>query len=134
AHGTLSLVDDIGQLRERIRFYNGDLGELAEPIDLRPGDGYELRGDEWWKVRFSKLAFRSRFTLSEKVAIKTAIAAGNFVTASIYDDLMVADFIDVTDPSTIQALGALASDVGGQVVTPERAAEILAGEKYVGES
>lgn len=127
AKGTLSLVGDIDQLRERIRFYNGKLGELATIEDLRPGDDYDLIDGQWVKRRFSKLAFFNLFTMAEKVTFKTVIAAGNMVAGVIHDSLTMADYIDVADPATVEALYGLASEAGGNVITPERAAEILAG-------
>ena len=134
ANGTLSLVSDIDQLRERIRLYHGDLGELATIEDLRPGQDYDLIDGRWVRHRFSKLAFFSLFTMTEKVTFKTVIAGGNMVAGVIHDSLTMADYIDVTDPATVEALRGLASEAGGQVITPERAAEILAGVEYVYES
>ncbi len=127
AGGILSLVDNLDELRQRIRLYHGDLGELATIEDLCPGDDYDLIGDQWVRRRFSKLAFFNLFTMNEKVAFKAAIAGGNLVAGVIHDSLTMADFIDVTDPATVEALHGLASETGGQVITAERAAEILAG-------
>lgn len=132
--GILSLVDDLDQLRDRIRFYNGSLGELATVFDLSPGDEYDLVDNQWVRHRFSKLAFFNLFTMTEKVTFKKAIAGGNMVAGVIHDSLTMADYIDVTDPVTVEALYGLTGEAGGAVITPERAAEILAGVPYVTES
>ena len=125
---------DLECLRETIRYYGGSLGGLAEISDLNPGPDYDLAGDRWVRHRFSKLAFFSLFTMAEKVTFKTVIAGGNMVAGVIHDSLTMADYIDVTDPATVEALYGLASEAGGQVITQARAAEILAGVEYVHES
>ena len=123
-------MDNLDQLRDRIRLYGGELGELTTIEDLRLGDDYDLVDGQWVRHRFSKLAFFNLFTMAEKVTFKTVIAGGNMVAGVIHDSLTIADFIDVTDPATIEAVYGLASHAGGRVITTERAAEILAGVPY----
>lgn len=52
-HGTLSLVDDVDQLRARIKLYGGDLGELATAEDLqkRFTDGIQIHLDDFARTR-----------------------------------------------------------------------------------
>lgn len=95
-----------------------------------PGPEYRWDGSKWVKWRFSKLAFYSLFTLSERIALKTAISGGNAIAAVIDDSLKLAEFISIDDLDTINVIQTLTSEMGGNVLTPERAAEILAGVKY----
>jgi hypothetical protein len=68
------------------------------------------------------LAFRDRLTEGEKLALYTAAAAS--LELRIYlDDLNAAQEVDLDSPRTVGGLQAL---VATGILTPERAAEILA--------
>lgn len=78
-------------------------------------------------VVFSKLQFRTRFTLGELVAIEimrlTDPDASIRATLNVLaDNMSVADEIDITDPRTIYGLGVLQSF---GLLTAERVTEIL---------
>ena len=71
----------------------------------------------------TRLAFRNRFSMAEKVALYTAAASPQGLPIKIYlDDLASATFIDLTRPDTIYGLNVLAS-IG--ILTPARVTEIL---------
>jgi len=79
------------------------------------------------QVVFSKLQFRSRFTLNELVAIEimrlTDPDASIRATLNVLaDNMAVAEEIDITDPRTIYGLGVLQSF---GLLTAERVTEIL---------
>lgn len=130
--GILSLVDDLDQLRERIRLYNGSLGELATIEDLRPGRDYDLVDDQWVRHRFTKKAFLLLCGISQVAALNAAINAGNTLAKTVHDLLAVSDYIDVTDPDTIQLVQLLTTTEAGSVLTAKQAAEILKGVPYDG--
>ena len=68
----------------------------------------------------TKLNFLNRFTMSERVTIR---ASSDPVVKDIMNLLEVADYVDVTDPNTVQGVGYL-SAVG--LIQSSRIAEILA--------
>lgn len=112
--------------------WDSQTGKWTYKAELdRPGDDYDFMGGQWVKIRFTKLAFFNLFTMAEKMTFKTVIAGGNMAAAVIHDSLTMAEYIDVQDPATIQALHVLADDSGGSVLTPDRAGEILAGVPHV---
>lgn len=132
AGGTLSLVSDLDQLRERIRFYGGLLGELATIEDLRPGDDYDLVDGQWMRHRFTKKDFLLLCGIAQVAALNTAINAGNALAKTVHDLLSVSDYIDVTDPDTTALVNLLTTAEAGSVLTAKQAAEILKGVPYDG--
>lgn len=73
------------------------------------------------KMRLTRLAFRTRFTSSELVALYTAMQ-GNIMLQIINDNLLAATYIDLNRTETINAVYYISS-LG--VVTMERAQVIL---------
>lgn len=129
ANGALSLVSDIDQLRDRIRLYNGNLGELATIEDLRPGDDHELVDGQWMKARFSKKEFLLWCGLEQIIKLN-ATRQVNPMAETVYTLLMAAEFIDVTDPATVQMVQLLATEAAGEILSAEDVARILAGVKH----
>ncbi len=125
----LSQVPDEEALRDRIRFYGGDLGPLATLEDRRPGDDYDLIDGRWVKVRFSKKDFLLWCGLEQVVKLN-ATRQSNPTTETVYTLLMAAEFIDVTDPATVRMVQLLAMEAAGEVLTAEDVTRILAGEDY----
>lgn len=75
------------------------------------------------RTRLTRLEFRNLFTQSEKQALYTA--AQSSVDVQIYlDDVNAAQYIETTDASTVNGLGAL---VAAGILTQARADEILEG-------
>jgi hypothetical protein len=79
------------------------------------------------QVIFSKLQFRSRFTLQELVAIEVMRlndpdATIRATLTVLADNMAVADEINITDPRTIYGLGVLQSF---GLLTSQRVTEIL---------
>jgi hypothetical protein len=73
------------------------------------------------QTKLTRLQFRSRFTSSEKAVIYSAADAS--ISVKIWlDDLAVAEFIDLSDPSTIAAVQGL--EAAG-LISAGRATEIL---------
>lgn len=133
--GILSLVGDLDQLRERIRLYNGKLGELAEIEDQRPGDDYDLVDSQWVRHRFTKKDFLLLCGIPRVAALNAAINAGNVLAKTVHDLLFASEYIDVTDPDTVQMVQLLTTAEAGSVLTAEQATDILKGTIYdTGES
>jgi hypothetical protein len=77
------------------------------------------------KTRYSKLEFRSRFTLEEQVALDLASIGATVPAATlrvILASWAAADFINLDDPRVAQGIGLIAQS---GLLTPARAAEIL---------
>jgi len=75
------------------------------------------------RTRLTRLEFRNLFTQAEKQALYTA--AQSSVDVQIYlDDVNAAQYIETTDASTVNGLGAL---VAAGILTQARADEILLG-------
>jgi hypothetical protein len=79
------------------------------------------------QTRFSRLAFRSRFTLQELVTIEAARLSNPSITVRatlqvLTDNLMAAELVDITDERTILGVETLVS-MG--LLTQDRANEIL---------
>lgn len=94
--------------------YNAVTGEFTAPPDMGTDPGQRT---------ISVLAFRSRFTPDEKVAIYTA--AKSSVEIQIWlDDLAAAqnNEVNLDDPRTIDGANALE---GAGLIGPGRAAEVL---------
>ena len=102
-----------------------------DPAEFNPGPDYEKRGDEWWKIRFSKKDLLLLCGIQQVIALNTAINSGNALAKTVHDLLFASEFIDVTDPATVQMIEMLASETAGSVLTNDDAARILQGVKYV---
>lgn len=95
------------------------------------GKQYNPDTQEWSTVysapsairRISKVAFRNRFTLAEKVAIYTAAKTDPLVQIMIDDIAAVTTGVDLDFPSLVDGLGYL---VQTGILTTERAAEMVA--------
>lgn len=112
-------------------------GEMTRP-DYIPEDdpdskmGKMWTGTEWLDLPepepvpetvFSRLAFRTRFTFDERIAMETATHP---VMLVIKGDFAACEFVDITDPRTVQAVQAMTVYPEGQpLLTPTRAQEIL---------
>jgi len=72
-------------------------------------------------TRLTRLEFRNRFTQAEKQALYTA-AESNIDIRIYLDDLAAAEYVDVSDPTTIASINSLAP----AIIAPERVDEILA--------
>jgi|GEM_PF-2976333 len=107
-----------------------EVREAPEPAPASPGDDYIFRDGDWWKLRFSKKDFLLLCGLPQIVKLNTAISAGNALAQTVHDLLFAADYIDVTDPATIQMVQMLTTEAAGSVLTAEQAAAILQGVKY----
>jgi hypothetical protein len=70
--------------------------------------------------KLTKLAFRSRFTFAERMALDTSTAPEIIV---LRNDLSVAEYVDLDYPDIDFGLSLL---VAKSIITPERKAEILA--------
>ena len=106
-----------------------ELHPPQEP-EFNPGPDYEKRGDDWWKVRFSKKDFLLLCGIPQVIKLEAVISAGNSTAKAVHTLLMAADYIDVTDPATVQMVGLLATEAAGNVLTAEDAARILQGVKH----
>lgn len=102
---------------------------VPEP-ELSPGPDYEKRGENWWQIRFSKKDFLLLCGVPQVIKLEAVKASGNAAAQAVYTLLMASEYIDVTDPATIQLLEMLASSDAGNVLTAEDAARILQGVKY----
>jgi len=105
-----------------------------DPADFNPGSAYEKRSGQWWKIRFSKKDFLLLCGLNQVAALNTAINNKNALAKTVHDLLFASDFIDVTDPATIQMVHILASPEAGAILSAEQAAEVLKGQLYEEES
>ncbi len=79
------------------------------------------------------LAFRLRFSTSERVALKAASSAGTMAAASVavsMEDILSAGYINLDHPETIS--GVIALEQAG-LLANGRASEILAPPVYSGE-
>ncbi len=101
-----------------------------EPAPFNPGPEYVERADGWWKIRFSKKDFLLLCGVPRVVALNTAIAGGNMLAKTVHDLLFAAEYVDVTDPDTVQMIRLLTTPDAGSVLTAEQAAAILTGVKY----
>ena len=109
-------------------------GQWVYRLELdSPGGDYSLIDGRWIKVRFSKKDFLLLCGIPQVAALNGAINAGNLMAKTIHDLLFAAEYIDVTDPATIQMVGLLASETAGHVLTQEQAATILQGVPHVAE-
>lgn len=94
------------------------------------GKQYNPDTQEWSTVysapsairRISKVAFRNRFTLAEKVAIYTAAKTDPLVQIMMDDIAAVNTGVDLDFPSLTEGLGYLVQ-IG--IITAERAAEMV---------
>lgn len=75
------------------------------------------------RTRLTRLEFREQLTGAEKVAIYTA-AESNVQVRIWLDDLAAAEYVELTDQRTIDAVNALEA---ATLIGAGRAAEILAG-------
>lgn len=73
------------------------------------------------ETRLSKLSFRNRFTLEEKVALEEA-RASNAMLRVFLDDISSADFIDLEDEAVITGVTFLETD---GLIAAGRSKEIL---------
>lgn len=73
------------------------------------------------RSRLSAREFRMRLTQAEQMAIRAASLV-NMAVGLVYDDFTAADYIDVTNPATIDGVNIYADN---DLVRPERVAEIL---------
>ncbi len=105
----------------------------AGSVDFYLGPDYEKRGDDWYKIRFTKKEFLLLCGL-EKVAALNAGAKENPMLAAVHDILMASEFIDVSDQDTIRLVGLLASEAGGNILSAVDTARIFGGLKYVPEN
>lgn len=99
--------------------------------EFNPGPDYEKRGEDWWKVRFSKKDFLLLCGVPQIIKLEAVIAGGNATAGAVHTLLMAAEYVDVTDSATAQMVGLLASESAGKVLTAEDAARILQGVKHV---
>lgn len=105
--------------------YEADLSSLGgvEPLRTwRNADGtYTVQMPDGWTPpgRLTKLAYSLRFSLEERIAIRSS---EDPIVADIQHLLSLAEYVDVTDPVTVQGVEYLES-VG--LLAPGRAAEIL---------
>jgi len=108
-------------------------GWTVEPPEppFTPGPEYEQRGEEWWKVRFSKKDFLLLCGIPQVAKLNVAVAAGNALAKTVHDLLMASEYIDVTDPDTGQMVQLLTTEAAGSVLTADQAETILKGTKYV---
>ena len=68
------------------------------------------------------------------MALNQAINSGNPLAKTIHDLLVTSEYIDVTDPATIQMVGLLATEAAGSVLSESQAAQILQGVPYVADA
>ena len=113
-------------------FTVGEWNELHPPQEPEwsPGPDHEKCGEDWWKVRFSKKDFLLLCGIPQIAALNT-VRRDNAMAETVYTLLMAADFIDVTDPATVQLVGLLATGSAGNVLTAADVARILQGVKHV---
>ena len=103
-----------------------------DELKARLGNDYVQRDDGgFYKIRYTKKDFLLRCGLPQVVALNRIIAEGNALAKTVHDLLFASDYIDVTDPATIEMVGLLTTEAAGPVLTEARAAEILHGEPYV---
>jgi len=104
---------------------------VSIPDDVQPGylfDGTDFTAptpapEPTHRTRLTRLEFRNLFTQAEKQALYTA--AQSSVDVQIYlDDVNAAQYIETTDASTVNGLGAL---VAAGILTQARADEVLEG-------
>lgn len=98
----------------------------------RPGVGWRYEDNKWLiplgesgapSMIITRLAFRNRFTMSEKAVLYTAAATPQGVGLKVYlDDLAAATFVDLSRADTIASVNYLAT-LG--IITSARATEIL---------
>jgi len=100
------------------------------PAMFHPGSDYDKCGEDWWKVRFSKKDFLLLCGVPQIIRLEAAIASGNAAAKAVHTLLMAAEYIDVTDPATVQIVMMLASDATGNVLSTEDVSRILQGVKY----
>ena len=94
-----------------------------------PGTDYSFKDGAWCKTRFTKKEFLLLCGL-DKVASLNAGAKENPMLAAVHDILMASEFVDVTDKDTMQLVGLLASDGGGNILSTADRNRILSGVKY----
>ncbi|UQZ87877.1 hypothetical protein C4J81_04645 [Deltaproteobacteria bacterium Smac51] len=112
----------------------GWLAELPEP-EFTPGVDFEKRDDgNWYRIRYTKKGFLLLCGLMKVAALNAAINAGNDMAKTAHDLLFASEYIDVTDPDTIQLVEILTTAKAGNILTDEDAARVLAGELYGGEN
>lgn len=99
-------------------------------IITSPGPEYQLREDGWHKTIFTKKDFLLRCGLAKVAALNGAINSGNVMAKTVHDLLFASEYIDVTDPATVQLVNLMATEGLNSIFTAEEAAAILAGEKY----
>ena len=91
------------------------IGWIFTGCALVPPAGYQN------SMKITKLAFRSRFTFAELVAIQTAQQT-NIPLQVLNDNLAVATYIDLTRQDTVGGVNML---VAFGLLTPARAQQIL---------
>lgn len=108
-------------------------GQAWIPCDdsVQPGDLYDPAtgftpappAEPTPRTRLSPLEYRQQFTFDEKAALYTA-AESDPIVRMLIDDVAAAEYIELTDPQTVQGLQYLAS-IG--VIAPHRIDVILIG-------
>lgn len=93
-------------------------------------NAYEKRGDDLYKIKFTKKEFLLWCGLENIVKLNSAIVSGNMMAKTVHDLLFAAEYIDVTDADTKQMVNLLATEASGSVLTVEEARRILDGELY----
>lgn len=127
----LTNLDELGIC---LRFYGYPLGELAETQDQIGDDlaNCEQRGEDWFKIRFSKKDFLLWFGDDniEMIIELTEDKDSPFWKKARRILMLItsADYISVIDPDTIMLVQAL-TDLG---LPQEEADRILAGKLYKG--
>lgn len=73
--------------------------------------------------RITRLAYRNRFSLAEKVAMKTS---SDPVVRVMEDDLMAATFVNLDDPATVAGIDYLVTSAEFPTIDAGRMAALLA--------
>ena len=94
------------------------------------GQDYQRQGDGWMKIRFTKKEFLLWCGVENIVKLNAAIAGGNMLAKTAHDLVFAAEYIDVTDPDTVQLVQLLTTEAAGAQLAPAEAARILAGKPY----
>lgn len=98
--------------------------------EFNPGPDYQKIDGAWVKTRFSKKDFLLLCGIPLVTALNTAINAGNALAKTVHDLLFASEYIDLTDPATIQMLQLLTTAEAGGVLTEAQAQTILKGVIY----
>jgi hypothetical protein len=98
---------------------------VEDDADVSPGDAFDEEHSTFTPVRrelvISRLDFRNRFSMNEKLAIYT-IGETNVAAKVWLDDLAAAGYVSLEDERTIAGVNWL---VSAGILTQQRADEIL---------